>query len=70
VSEAAAYHAHVYFPEKLGDVVGWLARNRCGLVVLVDPETADAVTAITRWLGAIRPPDVSVMQKGWALRQC
>jgi len=35
-------------PEKLGDVVGSLALNRGGLVVLVDPETGDAVTPSTR----------------------
>jgi aromatic ring-cleaving dioxygenase len=51
-------------PEKLWDVVGWLALNRGGLVP-VDPETGDAVKDHTEhaiWLAAIRPLDVSVLQ--------
>jgi aromatic ring-cleaving dioxygenase len=59
-------------PEKLCGVVGWLALKRSGLVVLVDPETGDAVKDHTQhatWLG-MRPPDVSVLQKGRASRQC
>ena len=47
--------------------VGWLALNRGGLVAFVGPETGDAVNAHTEhafWLAAIRPLDVSVLQKG------
>ena len=110
MSEAAGYHAHVYFdadtierarrictmcrdtfgvtmgrvherpvgphpdwscqlafgPDKLGAVVGWLALNRAGLVVLVHPETGDAVKDHSEhaiWMGAIRPLDLSVLKK-------
>jgi DOPA 4,5-dioxygenase len=53
-------------PEKLGDVVGWLALNRDGLVVLVHPETGDAVKDHSEhavWMGAIRPLDLSVLKR-------
>jgi aromatic ring-cleaving dioxygenase len=44
-----------------------------GLVVLVDPDAGDAVKDHTEHAirsGAIRPLDVSVLQKGWTSRQC
>ena len=53
-------------PEKLGDVIGWLALNRDGLTVLVHPETGDAVKDHTDhaiWMGVIRPLDLSVLRK-------
>lgn len=53
-------------PEKLGDVVGWLALNRDGLVVLVHPETGDSVKDHSEhavWMGAIRPLDLSVLKR-------
>jgi DOPA 4,5-dioxygenase len=53
-------------PEKIGDVIGWLALNRDGLNVLIHPETGDALADHTRhaiWMGAIRPLDTSIFQK-------
>lgn len=53
-------------PEKLGQVVGWLSLNRDGLVVLVHPETGDALKDHTEhavWMGAVRPLDVSLFTK-------
>jgi aromatic ring-cleaving dioxygenase len=54
-------------PEKLWDVVGWLALKPRRACRLVDPETGDAIKDHTEhaiWLAAIRPLDVSVLQKG------
>lgn len=53
-------------PGKLGDVVGWLAQNREGLVVLIHPETGDELKDHTEhaiWMGAVRPLDVSIFKK-------
>lgn len=52
-------------PNKIGDVIGWLALHRKGLVVLVHPETGDALKDHTEhaiWMGAIRPLDVSIFK--------
>lgn len=55
------------FPhEKFGDVMRWLMLHREGLVVLVHPETGDALTDHTEhavWLGAVRPLDLSIFKK-------
>jgi DOPA 4,5-dioxygenase len=54
-------------PEKIGDVIGWLATHRDGLVVLVHPETGDELkdhTAHAIWMGAMRPLDTSIFKKG------
>jgi aromatic ring-cleaving dioxygenase len=53
-------------PEQAGDVIGWLATNRDGLVVLVHPETGRPLEdhrdhAI--WMGAVRPLDLSIFNK-------
>lgn len=51
---------------RLADVVRWLALNRAGLVVLVHPETGDALKDHTDhaiWMGAVRPLDVSIFRK-------
>lgn len=52
-------------PEKAGDVIGWLALNREGLVVLIHPETGDALKDHTDhaiWMGAIKPLDLSIFK--------
>jgi DOPA 4,5-dioxygenase len=55
------------FPhEKLGDVMRWLMLNRDGLVVLLHPETGDALKDHTEhavWMGAVRPLDLSIFKK-------
>lgn len=51
---------------KFADVIRWLALNRDGLVVLVHPETGDALKDHTEhavWMGAVRPLDVSMFRK-------
>lgn len=53
-------------PGQAGDVIGWLATNRAGLVILVHPETGRALEdhrdhAI--WMGAVRPLDLSIFDK-------
>jgi DOPA 4,5-dioxygenase len=53
-------------PERLGEIVGWLALNRDGLVVLVHPETGNELRDHTDhaiWMGAVRPLDVSIFRK-------
>jgi len=53
-------------PEKAGDVIGWLALNRSGLVVLVHPETGNALVDHSDhaiWMGAMRPLDLSIFDK-------
>lgn len=55
-----------FTPDKFGDVVSWLALNRDGLIVLVHPETGDALLDHTKhamWMGDVRPLDVSIFQK-------
>ncbi len=52
-------------PEKIGDVVAFLAIRRDGLVVLVHPETGDELKDHTEhalWMGAVRPLDVSIFK--------
>jgi DOPA 4,5-dioxygenase len=52
-------------PEKAGDVIGWLALHRDGLVVLLHPETGDALKDHTDhaiWMGAIRPLKLSIFE--------
>ncbi|MFV0295478.1 MAG: DOPA 4,5-dioxygenase family protein [Hyphomicrobiaceae bacterium] len=52
-------------PEKIGDVIGWLALHRQGLNVLIHPETGNELLDHTRhaiWLGAIRPLDTSIFK--------
>lgn len=52
--------------DKLGDVMRWLMLNRDGLVVLVHPETGDALqdhTGHAVWMGAVRPLNVSMFEK-------
>jgi DOPA 4,5-dioxygenase len=56
----------VFPPEKFADVVSWLALNRAGLVMLVHPETGDALrdhTDYAMWMGAVRPLDLSVLSE-------
>lgn len=51
---------------KFGDVLRWLALNRANLVVLVHPETGDALKDHTDhaiWMGAVRPLDLSVFAR-------
>jgi DOPA 4,5-dioxygenase len=53
-------------PEQAGDVLGWLALNREGLVVFAHPETGNALKDHTDhaiWMGAIRPLKLSVFEK-------
>jgi aromatic ring-cleaving dioxygenase len=53
-------------PEKIGDVIGWLATRREGLVVLVHPETGDELRDHTEhavWMGAVRPLDTTIFAK-------
>jgi DOPA 4,5-dioxygenase len=53
-------------PDKAGDVIGWLAINREGLVVLVHPETGNALRDHTEhaiWMGGIRPLDTSIFDE-------
>ena len=53
-------------PERSGEIIGWLATNRQGLVILVHPETGDELADHTDhaiWMGAIRPLDVSIFKK-------
>lgn len=55
-----------FSPEKLGEVIGWLALNRDGLFVLVHPETGDAIKEHTDhaiWMGEVRPLDLSVLRR-------
>ena len=55
-----------FTPDKFADVVSWLALNRDGLIVLIHPETGDALTDHTdhaMWMAAVRPLDVSIFQK-------
>lgn len=45
-------------PEKVGDVLSWLSRNRDGLVVFSHPSTGDGYKDHTDhaiWMGSIRP---------------
>ena len=45
-------------PEKVGDVLSWLSRNRVGLVVFSHPSTGDSYKDHTDhavWMGAMRP---------------
>ncbi|MGE3245311.1 MAG: DOPA 4,5-dioxygenase family protein [Beijerinckiaceae bacterium] len=45
-------------PEKVGDVLSWLSRNRDGLVVFSHPRTDNALKDHTDhaiWMGAVRP---------------
>ena len=54
-------------PEKLADAIGWLALNRDGLIVFIHPETGEPLKDHTQhaiWMGAIRPLDLSVFDKG------
>lgn len=55
-----------FAPDKLGSVVEWLSLNRDGLVVLIHPETGDALKDHTEhavWMGAVRPLDLGVFTK-------
>lgn len=52
-------------PGTFGDIVPWLATSRGGLVVLVHPETGDAVTDHTEhamWMGAMPELDISALR--------
>ena len=52
-------------PEKIGEVIGWLATHRDGLVVLVHPETGNELKDHTEhavWMGAVRPLDTSIFK--------
>ena len=45
-------------PDKVGDVLSWLSRNRQGLVVFSHPNTGDVYKDHTDhavWMGAMRP---------------
>lgn len=56
---------HVGFPlARFGEVVPWLMLSRCGLSVLVHPETGDARadhTAHALWLGAPLPINLAAL---------
>jgi aromatic ring-cleaving dioxygenase len=50
-------------PQLIGDVLPWLALNRKGLVVFLDPETGDDLLDHTEhaiWMGEIRPLNLSM----------
>ena len=52
--------------EKAGDIIGWLATHRDGLVVLIHPETGEPLRDHRDhafWMGAIRPLDLSIFDK-------
>lgn len=50
-------------PDKFTEVTTWLALNRDGLVVLIHPNTGEALADHrdrSMWMGAVRPLDLSV----------
>jgi aromatic ring-cleaving dioxygenase len=57
----------IAFPtEMLATFVPWLMLNRCGLTVLLHPETGDDLTdhtAHAAWFGAVLPLRVDVFKK-------
>jgi len=53
-------------PDKAGDIIGWLATHRDGLVVLVHPETGQPLEDHRDhgiWMGAVRPLDLSIFDQ-------
>jgi DOPA 4,5-dioxygenase len=67
------WHAHVYFdgdtaetafkPDLFGELVPWLALNRCGLVIFIHPNTGDDLSDHRDhplWLGDKRGLDLSI----------
>lgn len=54
-----------FLPDQAGAIIGWLATHRQGLVVLIHPETGDALADHTEhavWMGAVRPLDLSIFK--------
>ena len=52
-------------PEIAGDVIGWLATHRDGLVVFTHPETGNALKDHTEhaiWMGEIMPLNLSIFE--------
>ncbi len=52
-------------PEKLAEVVPWLALNRAGLTVFLHPETGDAIADHTDhalWMGEMLPLDIDALR--------
>ncbi len=56
-----------FAPEVFSDLVPWLAFNRDGLVVLIHPESGDALADHrdrALWMGAIETLDLSMFEAG------
>ena len=53
-------------PEKLGEVMTWLAMNRDGLVIFSHPNTGDSLRDhrdFAIWMGTVRPLNLAQFEK-------